>query len=798
MAFNPRKFNELFRQGFEAVAYAKKKKKLATDKFIADEMLELCKKMGDEVWELETIRRRRGKGIRRTPVSSAVLNKIVYIFLSEAGELLKAEWADHIFAANDMGREDMQPEVIQLRDKFQSPFDLSDQTSKITKTVSVPLQRPPRPAYFVNREQELKELMAALQPSRVVTLCGSGGIGKSALASVAVRQLTSGDFPPEQFPDGVITYNFYNQPEVALALEHIARSYDIEPLPTAKSAAARALAGRQALLVLDGVEVADNLSEILSVMGQCGVLLTTRRRRNGTPNCFMLEVLPVDEAVALLKSWTGQTIDENIAQKICQLVDGLPLAVRLAGQYIGAAQEDPASYLNWLEQASMAALHHGEHQHESVPILLRKSLAQVNERARQTLAVVGVLAPLPFTAETVTTALELPIVEVKAALGQLVIYGILQREDNRYRVSHLLIYSYAQQYYPPPTIIIKQLALFFTNLAQVQTREGVKGFARLGPERKHIMAILAVCVQRKAWQSVHQLASAIDEYLDSQGYWTEHVTALEAGLSAAHELKAYEIEANFLTLLGTACIKTGQFEKAVDFWTRGLELTEQMGDRQRYVRHLHDLGSLYYELDSPDLALRHYQLVLTLARELGDERLMGTCQGNIGLVYQKLGEPEVAIEYLQQGRVSARKFNSRLEESYYLRGLGLVYMDLGRPEQAIEYHQQALQISQASGDRHSECLDLGNLGLAHFYLHQLEAARQYLQQAVDLARQMNDFVSQARWLVQLAEVYYRLGQPGPVRACLAEALPLFELFNQTEAEQVRNVLASLPPADADT
>ena len=89
---------------------------------------------------------------------------------------------------------------------------------------------------------------------RVVTLCGPGGIGKSALAAEAVWQ-------PEvatRFPDGLIFHSFYNQPQAALAQESIARAFGQEPKPTPRDAARRVLAGKHALLLLDGAEDADD------------------------------------------------------------------------------------------------------------------------------------------------------------------------------------------------------------------------------------------------------------------------------------------------------------------------------------------------------------------------------------------------------------------------------------------------------------------------------------------------------------------------------------------------------------
>ena len=122
----------------------------------------------------------------------------------------------------------------------------------------LPLQRPPRVEYFTDREEELAQLLADLQPGRVVTLCGPGGIGKSALAAEVVWTLAPGNEPPELFPDGIIFHSFYNQPQAVLALEAIARAFGEEPKPTPRDAAQRALSGRQALLLLDGTEDADD------------------------------------------------------------------------------------------------------------------------------------------------------------------------------------------------------------------------------------------------------------------------------------------------------------------------------------------------------------------------------------------------------------------------------------------------------------------------------------------------------------------------------------------------------------
>lgn len=168
----------------------------------------------------------------------------------------------------------------------------------------VPLQRPTRARHFTGREKELAALLDDLQPGRMVAICGPGGMGKSALAAQAIWTLAPRDAPIERFPDGIVTFNFYHQPQAALALEHIARAYGEEPRPTPATAARRALSGRVALLLLEGSENADDLDAVLQVCGGCGVLITSRRRTDAPDHqerCD-LDPLPLDEAVELFQA----------------------------------------------------------------------------------------------------------------------------------------------------------------------------------------------------------------------------------------------------------------------------------------------------------------------------------------------------------------------------------------------------------------------------------------------------------------------------------------------------------------
>src|SRR5258708_3798367 len=88
-----------------------------------------------------------------------------------------------------------------------------------------PLQRPLRAEHFTDRDQEQQWLLDQLQPGRIVTLCGPGGMGKTALIAEVLWVLFPPDTVSGTFPDGLIYHSFYRQPEVAIAMEQIARLF---------------------------------------------------------------------------------------------------------------------------------------------------------------------------------------------------------------------------------------------------------------------------------------------------------------------------------------------------------------------------------------------------------------------------------------------------------------------------------------------------------------------------------------------------------------------------------------------
>ena len=676
--------------------------------------------------------------------------------------------------------------------------------------------RPPqlllRAEHFVGREEELAKLVEDLQPGRVVTLCGPGGIGKTALAAEAVERLTERGELTTRFPDGVIVYSFYGQPDPMLAFAHIIRSFDPDAREISAQAAQAMLMHKQALLILDGTEEAEDVQRVLNIRGSCGVLVTSRRKADAVAERQDMPPLPIEDTVNLLRAWGGERAGEGEAtHRLCEQLGGLPLAARLAGRYLSQTGETAAEYLNWLDTSPFEALHQGIHREESVNLLLERSVQQVSENARRVLAVVGMLAFAPFTEPPLATALNVPIRDVRTALGHLVNYGLLIRPNDRYEVSHALIHTYARQCLTVAPDTLRRLAAHYAAFANAQGTQGTAGYLRLNAERAHLLRVVEHCQERQEWQAVVQLVLAFDEYLDIQGYWTERAFVLSSGLDAMMHLDNRRGQVVCLGNMGNVCRDLGQMDRAIDFYGKAITLAQKFGERGEEGTWLGCLGLLYTTLGLMEEAIRSHEQALTIARETGNHQgeeaqlnnlglacwAMGQMEqaihyydqalalsrehgnrqgeskglGNLGNVYIQSGQHERAIAYYEQALALSRENGDAFREKHWLTSLGLVCEKSGQNERAIACYEQALSIARTMGDRREEGVQLGSLGDLYQAMKQVDRAIEYYMQALTLAREIGDLRNMSNWSGRLGIVHHQAGQ-------LAQAMERYlEAFN---------------------
>ena len=223
---------------------------------------------------------------------------------------------------------------------------------------SPPPRLPPRLTSFLGRDDDLRRLGALLRASRLVTVTGPGGVGKTSLAVEAARAAAAGS------GDGVGFVRLAGVSDPAGVPHAVLAALGIRDVPTAtaEDQLLGHLRDRAALLVLDNCEHLADACALLAerLLESCPavrVLATSREplAARGEIQCA-LDPLPVpagaaaaaevtasaavqlfvDRARAALPDFTLGEDDATAVAEVCRHLDGIPLAIELAAARVVA------------------------------------------------------------------------------------------------------------------------------------------------------------------------------------------------------------------------------------------------------------------------------------------------------------------------------------------------------------------------------------------------------------------------------------------------------------------------------
>ncbi|MDX3629138.1 LuxR C-terminal-related transcriptional regulator [Streptomyces europaeiscabiei] len=205
---------------------------------------------------------------------------------------------------------------------------------------------------FVGRYRDLAEVRRRLGTTRLLTLTGAGGVGKTRLAlQVAAASTTD-------FADGVWLVDLAPLRDPSLTANTVAAALGVPDLGTRPvvDQLAAFLTHRSPLIVLDNCEhLIDACAELAHALlsASCGMrILTTSRRALGIhgEHVFVVPPLTPDDAVELLRDRTiavrpeFRVTESNRAQvlRLCEDLDGLPLAIELTASRLRTLTVDEA------------------------------------------------------------------------------------------------------------------------------------------------------------------------------------------------------------------------------------------------------------------------------------------------------------------------------------------------------------------------------------------------------------------------------------------------------------------------
>jgi tetratricopeptide (TPR) repeat protein len=661
------------------------------------------------------------------------------------------------------------------------------------------LPRPP--ADFTGREDELRELLTAIEVGgvNISGLQGMGGVGKTALALKLV-ELLKPRYPDAQFfldLKGAST-----QPlTVAEALAHVVRAYHpAAKLPESESELRglylSVLNGQRALLLMDNAANAEQVEPLIPP-ASC-LLLVTSRQHFTVPGLAAkkLDTLNAADARELLLS-IAPRIDTH-ADEIAALCGHLPLALRLAATAMVKYQNlSPADYVRRLQDRQQRL--------ELIDASLSLSYELLSEELRERWRWLAVF-PDTFAVDAVISVWEVEADQAKYLLGELMAASLVEwnETNDRYRLHDLarlfadaklsaeervagqkrfathyrdVLGDADELYLKGSESLLRGLALFDLEWGNIQAGHGW-------------VAAWADAADVEVAQLVMTYPNAGTYVLTLRQDSRERIRWLEIALVAARRLQDRAGEGATLCNLALAYADVGKTRHAIRLYEEALLIDRKIGDRRGEATDLGNLGLAYAELGETRHAIQFYEEALLIDREIGDRRGEGNALGNLGLAYAALGETRRAIQFYEQHLTIAGEIGDRRGEGIALGNLGAAYANLGETRRAIQFYEQTLLIYREIGDRRGEGIALGNLGAAYANLGEIRRAIQFYEQALLIDREIDDRRGEGTMLWNLSLALDQLGERAQAIKHAEQSLIIREQIEDPNAAKVRAKLAA--------
>jgi predicted ATPase/DNA-binding SARP family transcriptional activator len=626
------------------------------------------------------------------------------------------------------------------------------------------LHLPAQPNQFIGRERELAELVerVTVRSHRLVTLTGAGGIGKTRLALAAAEQLIG------HFEDGVWFADLSALADPALVVPAVAQVFRVVESPDRSVDAALQghLAEKQVLLVVDNFEhvvaAAPALSSLLRAAPRLTVLVTSRSPLGleveheyavsplAVPDPTRREdllALGEFEAVRLLlararaaaRRFELTRANAREIAEICAFLDGLPLAIELAGATL---KDFSPSELRERLQASLGVLASGPvdvpARQQTIRATIEWSLELLGEPEQKLFERLAVFSG-GWTAEAAREVCQAD----PEGLTTLRAQGLIRSDGERFSM----------------LTPIREFAL-----------------ERMAPDdgrrmtRNHAEYFTRVAESAQARAHVHGRDS---DYLDAYARDYEN---FRAAVQVARESGDTDRFARLAAALGEYCYVRGPYAEARE-WLEGA-LASPPEDVRLHALVARSLGAVSVEQGDYTRSLTAHQRAASLFRSLGDRDMEARSLVNCGVAAMNLDDHGRARELLTEGRERARGLvdaRRRLRiEQLAVNELGYLEYLEGRRAEAEPWFEECLTICERIDDTEGAANALLNLGLVALDLDRLPDAAARFRKGLRLADQLQRPRTTADCILGLAAVGARDGNLSRSGLLLGAADSMFE------------------------
>ena len=642
---------------------------------------------------------------------------------------------------------------------------------------------------FVGRERETADITRLLSTTRLLTLTGAGGSGKTRLALQVATDLLG----TPHFPNGVWLVELAPLANPTHISNQLAGIFNIRESrgTSLVDALMGYLQSKQLLLVLDNCEhlieaCAQLVERLLRTCPDLKVLATSREALTipgeisyrvpsltlpssqhlpSAESLLTFEAIRlfVERATAAKSDFRLTDANASSIAHICERLDGMPLAIELAARRVKTLS--PQQIVTRLD--------------DRFPLLITGSRTALPRQ--QTL-----LATVEWSYNLLSEDEQWALCQLSVFAGGWTLEAaeavIHQHFTSRSKEERRQVANEKQTTAQPRRFTILDL------LSRLVDKSLIVATEQNGAERYHMLETIREYARTK-FGATGDVESVRIRHLEFFCRWAEQVEPklttneqilwldrLEMEHDNLRTALAWSIENNQIELGLRLAAALTEFWYAHNHWSEGRHWLEETLARSNgasvtaRAKALVNAAQLIFFQNEYVLAISHAEASLALYRALDDQRGIAYALWVIGSAFGDMGENTHAIPALEESLALRRQFGDKDEIAYSLHVLGELAADNGEFDRARSLFEESLDLFREQGDLWAIGLSLLSLGELQIRHGKLTQAESMLAEGLTLFHQAGDDRGIGLVLQHRAQIAQMRGDPATAYTLYEQAL----------------------------
>lgn len=663
---------------------------------------------------------------------------------------------------------------------------------------------------FIGREEVMKEVKNLFSDTRILTLIGSGGAGKSRLAMQVGADMI------DDFANGVFIAELAPINDPSFIQQTLMNSFGIKEKggKTSEETLKVHLNNKELLLILDNCEhlikaCAETAEMLLSSSNKLKIIATSRESMNCTgektyrvPSLTLPDVtvnntpfhitqyesvrLFIERALAINTEFRVNNENSHALAEICMRLDGIPLAIELAAARIKILSvekicERLTDRFSLLSGGKRTALP----RQQTLKAMIDWSYDLLSGKEKILWERLSVFAGgwTLESAEEICSDENINELEILDLLNMLteksiIIYNI---EKERYRILETLK-QYGEAKLRDSNEKDKIMQKFLTYFLLLAEKAGQKlnsseiqiWIEKLETEHGNFQYAIEWSLSSGETEKGARLAVALGNYWDIRGFYSTGRQFLNRFLINSQAINN-SLLMKVLRFLGI--LSTGQcdYEQARKYFVDCLALSREIGEKHGIAKSLNQLGGTIYFLEEYEQAQKYYEESLLLYRELDDKDGLAACLHNFGNTLSGLGKFEQGKNYLEESHALRVEIKDKRGMASCLLSLGLITYNQDNNDymKAINLYEDSVAISREIGLKLELAISLFNIGdCLESNDYNYERAVNYFEEALGLFREIGHKTGIANSLHGLGNIAFRQSDFEKAKKLFTESLEI--------------------------